>query len=276
MTRFSQRVGERAPFNSGLEDASQNLRVATWNKLHELLLPTSQDQWRAYQRRASRIWDFLGWATDEVSIHAFDARRTLKAYWFDKSDWHEFFDLFEFGVILIASEMGAHRAGFFEIFNVVLEEQGCAYRFIAEELAPITNPIEMSEVSTAAESSIASVAQHIRAALSLLPPNAELSPRNSVKESISAVEAALKHLTNNPSADLTSALSAFERRYGPMHPALRGGLVKLYGYTSDEKGIRHALVDEAVAITVDDARFMLVTCSAFANYLVALASRKSA
>ena len=53
----------------------------------------------------------------------------------------------------------------------------------------------------------------------------------------------------------------------PMHAALRQALEKLYGYTSDEKGVRHALLDEA---TVDeaDARFMMVACSAFVTYLI--------
>jgi hypothetical protein len=39
-----------------------------------------------------------------------------------------------------------------------------------------------------------------------------------------------------------------------------------------EKGICHALVDEMADVTIDDAQFMLVVCSAYANYLVALSS----
>ena len=47
----------------------------------------------------------------------------------------------------------------------------CAYRFIAEEIAPVTNPAEMTEVEKAAECSIAPVAQDIADALGLLSPN---------------------------------------------------------------------------------------------------------
>jgi len=43
----------------------------------------------------------------------------------------------------------------------------------------------------------------------------------------------------------------------------------LYGYTSDSGGIRHALSDEDVTPTFEDAKFMLVSCSAFINYLKA-------
>jgi hypothetical protein len=116
------------------------------------------------------------------------------------------------------------------------------------------------------------VAEHIRSSLSLLPPNANPSPRNSIKEAISAVEAALKELTGQPGATLGEGLKLFESRYGPLHESIRRGLDKLYAYTNGPDGIRHALVDDAADVTVDDARFMVVTCSAFANYLVALAA----
>jgi hypothetical protein len=40
----------------------------------------------------------------------------------------------------------------------------------------------------------------------------------------------------------------------------------LYGFTSDGQGIRHALKD-MVQPEPEDARFFLVACSAFVNYL---------
>jgi hypothetical protein len=106
----------------------------------------------------------------------------------------------------------------------------------------------------------------------LLPPNIRANPRASIKESVSAVEAALQHLTNNPSATLNAGLAAFEARYGPFHPSLRQGLVKLYGYVTDERGVQPALVDEPIFVSSDDARFMLVSCSAFTNYLLTLSA----
>jgi len=44
----------------------------------------------------------------------------------------------------------------------------------------------------------------------------------------------------------------------------------MYGYTSDADGIRHKLLDEAT-IDFEDAKFMLVSCSAFVNLLRARA-----
>ena len=49
-----------------------------------------------------------------------------------------------------------------------------------------------------------------------------------------------------------------------LHPALKNAFSNLYGYTSDEAGIRHALM-EAKVVSFDDAKFFLVACSAFVN-----------
>ena len=51
-----------------------------------------------------------------------------------------------------------------------------------------------------------------------------------------------------------------------LHPALRAAFGNLYGYTSDEGGIRHALMESKV-VSFDDAKFFLVVCSAFVNFV---------
>ena len=53
------------------------------------------------------------------------------------------------------------------------------------------------------------------------------------------------------------------------HRALKEAFSKLYGYTSDENGIRHALLEEGAAdVDLDDAVFMFGACASFAAYLV--------
>ncbi|MGR6868629.1 AbiJ-NTD4 domain-containing protein, partial [Acinetobacter baumannii] len=52
-----------------------------------------------------------------------------------------------------------------------------------------------------------------------------------------------------------------------LHPAFKKALTSLYGYTSDSDGIRHALLDEST-ISYSDAKYMLVSCSAFINYVI--------
>jgi len=94
--------------------------------------------------------------------------------------------------------------------------------------------------------------------------------RNSLKEAISAVESISQVISGDPGATLGSALKALEKQ-ALIHPALKSSLSALYGYTSDANGIRHAMLEEPT-LTFTDAKFMLVACTAFVNYLVGKAS----
>jgi hypothetical protein len=97
--------------------------------------------------------------------------------------------------------------------------------------------------------------------------------RNSMKEAISAVEALCKIIAKKDKANLGPALDAVTAKV-KLYPKLLEGFKALYGYTSDEHGIRHALKDDGTP-EAEDAKFMLVTCSAFVNYLIEKA-RKNA
>ena len=49
---------------------------------------------------------------------------------------------------------------------------------------------------------------------------------------------------------------------------LKSGIDKLYIYTNDKRtGIRHAMMDDSELPTFEEAKFMLVLCSAFVNYI---------
>lgn len=53
-----------------------------------------------------------------------------------------------------------------------------------------------------------------------------------------------------------------------IHPALRTAFSNLYGYTSDAGGIRHAIL-ESDNVGFDEAKFFLVVCSTFTNFVQA-------
>ena len=89
----------------------------------------------------------------------------------------------------------------------------------------------------------------------------------SVRESIHAVESVARQLDPKAAKTLGPALDSLEKR-GALHPALKGAFSKLYGYTSNEQGVRHALLDRANAqVGRDEAVFMLGACAAFGSYL---------
>ena len=97
---------------------------------------------------------------------------------------------------------------------------------------------------------------------------------NSIKESISAIEAICKLISKNEKTDLGGALAIIEGQGKiNLHPALRRAFTNLYGYTCDADGIRHAFKDEKVNSDFDEAKFMLVSCSAFVNYLISKSAR---
>ena len=89
----------------------------------------------------------------------------------------------------------------------------------------------------------------------------------SVRESVNAIESVARSLDADASKTLEPALRSLERS-GRLHPALKEAFTKLYGYTSDEEGIRHALLDNPTSPAGrDEAVFMLGACASFASYL---------
>ena len=109
------------------------------------------------------------------------------------------------------------------------------------------------------------VSEHLARALQLLGDREQPDYRNSIKESISAVESMAKIVTKNDGATLGDALRVLEKN-DEIHPALRNGMSNLYGYTNDADGIRHAMLEQP-NLTAADAKYFLISCTAFVNYL---------
>lgn len=144
-----------------------------------------------------------------------------------------------------------------------------AYRFVDRQLVEINSKEEVIEIEEAIRNTeqFRPVKIHLETALALIADRKNPDYRNSVKESILAVEALAKIITENEKATLGQALKAIETTHN-VPSVLKEAFSKLYGYTSGEGGIRHALTETSVEITLSEARFMLVTCSAFVNYLL--------
>lgn len=153
--------------------------------------------------------------------------------------------------------------------NSILEEEKSGYRLLQGKFINITNETEIEEISKATTSPYNPVNTHIQKALSLYSDRKQPDYENSIKESISAVEAMCCIITGmtGSSATLGSALRKLEDNGVIIHNALREAFSKMYGYTSDADGIRHGGIDFTNASS-EDAKYMLIVCSAFVNYLV--------
>lgn len=91
--------------------------------------------------------------------------------------------------------------------------------------------------------------------------------KNSIKESISAVES-ICIIIAGKGATLGDALKTLGNKHN-LNNQLKAAFEKLYSYTNSEGGIRHAEGMFESEVTFEEAKFMLVSCCAFVNYLIA-------
>ena len=269
MRKFSERKGIQ-PVSEiiQIDSMTAELRNSLWNVLHVSLwsragfvagyygtppsiLPFGEHLWSNYFK-------------DPIDSCPYEGHKILKIIrnYFFSCKWHEVYDFLEF----IVSAFETPTLGLARSLNVVLERELSGYRFSAGYLADVTSQEEIEEIEEAArDSRFAGVSAHIDRALELYADRENPDFRNSIKESISAVESIARVVSGNDKATLGDALNAIDKS-GRLHPALSKGFLKLYGYTSDEQGIRHAMLDEP-NLTAADARYFLVSCSSFVNYL---------
>ncbi len=157
---------------------------------------------------------------------------------------------------------------FIELLNSHFERLHFAYRVVDKQIVEITSKEEIVSIETALQDSTDNIRMHLSKALELYAkrPNGDYS--NSIKESISAVEAFCRAKTGENS--LGKALNRLEKDNIIFPNVLKTAFDKLYTYTNQEEtGIRHALMDSKGEYipSEDEALFMLVSCSAFVNYL---------
>lgn len=187
----------------------------------------------------------------------------LRDYFF-KCKWYEVYDFVEF--VANAHPNEQRNSAFQKGVNTFLEREVAGYRFIDGQIVQITAEEEIESVESALTGGKRSpVTEHLKRAVELLSDRRVPDYRNSVKESISAVEALVKATCSADKGTLGDLLKHLSRKH-PIHPALEAAFAKLYGYTSDAKGIRHALV-EVDSVNFEEAKFMLVACSGFVNYV---------
>lgn len=143
-----------------------------------------------------------------------------------------------------------------------------AYRFIDNQLVAIGSDQQATVFLDAIGR--AEAAGELAARQHLVSAGKELAQGNwagSVRESIHAVEAMVVKLAPEKNT-LGAALSMLEKE-GHVHGGLKNAFSALYGWSSDEEGVRHALVfKNAASVDETDALFMLGACSSFVSYLV--------
>lgn len=271
--KFSERLGYK-PLREQLqiESIDTELKNSLWSIYLETFLKKMQN-WSRQPELGSfcrALWfQFFKLPLDTLSIYGDNTVREesifqyLRNYFFDKQrQWYDIYDLIEFSVQFASKD-------FIETTNDILEREKSAYRFVNGQIVQITSKTEISEMEEAISSTdkYKPVNTHLNSSLKFLADKQNPDYRNSIKESISAVESMCNIFTKNDKATLGDTLNKLEKD-GHLHPALKKAFSALYGYTSDEGGIRHALIEDSRKIDFHEAKFMLVTCSSFINFLL--------
>ena len=280
---FSERYGHKKVREIvQIESIDEPLRNALWSLLkihvwdHGHALPDmyggnylSSDSNRELRELCRRLWlNYFKKPLDSLDRLWSEVLSQLRSYFFD-CEWYEVYDFIEF----VANNYQRYMfsEAFLKSCNAVLEKEMSAYRFIDGLISQITEQEQLDEIEKALEESRGPVHTHLRRALELLSNREAPDYRNSIKESVSAVES-LVGIVLGSKGTLGQLIKKLEDEIN-LHPALKAAFSSLYGYTSDEGGIRHALM-ETENIRFEDAKFFLVVCSAFINFVESKVTEK--
>ena len=284
--RFSERYGYKKIRDIvQIDSIDEPLRNALWSLLKifvwDQVRPSSASIYTGYYLSSrenegisalcKRLWfSYFQTPLDQLDDEWNEVYKQLRKYFFE-CDWYEAYDFVEF----IANNYERHqfKDNFVGAINNALEKEVSAYRFVNGVISRITEQEEIGEIEQALQTALGPVRTHLRRALELLSSRESPDHRNSIKESISAVESLAAIATGAEKGTLGQLIKKLEDEIH-LHPALRTAFSSLYGYTSDEGGIRHALM-ESENVHFEDSKFFLVVCSAFVNFVEAKIAKPS-
>jgi len=272
---FSQRYGY-TKIRQELQEESMdsNLRNSLWNAVYKCLEHTSVCLYEEiicdFFKDTLVVKDPVFELMEEMTQKHNDIKtRFLKLEWFKVYDFIEFF---------INAEYFKERKSEFKILlksikkdiNNSLEREFSAYRLVYNIIVKITDENEISAIEHALSiknGKFKPIKIHLEASLQKLSDKKNPDYRNSIKESISAIEACCRILTGENT--LGKALDKLDKNGIKLNAQLKKAFDKLYAYTNNKSsGIRHAIIEEGNEPDFEDAKYMLTSCSAFVNYLI--------
>ena len=273
---FSQAQGhEELPGPLQLEELPSEARTHIWNVFYLFIDATKGSAYPDFPD----VWVAGGW---EEILHA-------KHLWHDNlplDEWDNSFEHHRTSLRRSIETLTFNQV--FDLTQFVLRHPKCPPGFIDEmkrafalsrlaytideaeppTIIPAVTDVEgrtvVESMQTLRRAGLDGSAAHLRKAAECINGN---DWAGSIRESIHAVESVARQLDPKASNDLGPALASLEKR-GALHPALKEAFTKLYGYTSNEQGVRHAMLDKSSAnVGMDEAVFMLGACASFSSYL---------
>ena len=274
---FGERVGAVSTLALKNDEVPQSLRNAVWN----LSAPLFQQRHYGQMPPIVHAGEFLkrmaldkSWLLPDPDYRyrPDEAERQLRTLLTDpnKSAWHEVYEYLE-SFYRWANSKTLNQSTWEASVDAVLFQHRSLYRFTNHLLAEIASEEESVAVEQAAQlgGKYTHAAEHIGKALTLFAARPEPDYENVAKEAASAVESALA-AANGHDQDMKDAATEFSSKFG-VHPALMKSASNLFGYASDRDGVRHGKTGAGDAVTQEEALLVLVSASAWVNFVAAKA-----
>lgn len=276
---FSKRYGFEPvdiPFQS--DNIDHILRTELWNAFY-LYIYCKLENADNYSKEIYRslhqaLWvDFFQKALDDFPDYDYQFSNFVRQH-IEKGTWYKVYEFFEFVFRNIEDGYTYQNLEFEDYVNSKLRANNSAYTLTGNKFIPVTNEAEINELkqtqSSAEQHGLTGIQEHFNSAIELLSKKPKPDFRNSIKESISMVEV-ISRIIEPTENTLGKALNKLDK-HQKISGTLKAGFEKLYAYTNDKNGIRHALMHEPT-VDFEDAKFFLIACSSFTNYLIEKAKK---
>lgn len=278
---FSKRYGyEPVEIPFQVDDIDHILRTELWNAFYIFIYRRIESA-ESYSKGTFRslhkvLWvHFFKKALDDFPRYDFEFSNFIRQH-IERGIWYKVYELFEFVFRNIADGHTYQYLEFQDYVNTKLRENNSAYTLSGNKFIPITNQAEINELKQTQRSAenhgLTGIQEHLNSAIELLSQKPKPDFRNSIKESISMVEA-ISRIIEPKENTLGKALNKLDKNQ-KISGTLKAGFEKLYAYTNDKNGIRHALMDDQT-VDFEDAKFFLIACSSFTNYLIEKARKEN-
>jgi hypothetical protein len=262
---FAQRYGfepTEIPFQ--VDSMNDGLRVDLWNSFYLFIyssLEKTQYGHDTFRRIYKQAWlHFFRKPFDDFPGKDYLLSELVRDH-IEKASWYKVYEFFEFIFKNIQQGEEYSVNDFISYVDNILKLNHSAYRIVNNKFIPITNDTEVNEIKAVREAAktfgLSGIQEHLNSSLDLISKKPKPDLRNSIKESISMVEVICRIIEPNENT-LGKALNKIENK----------------GTINRKNGIRHALMDDE-NLGLEDAKFFLVSCSAFTNYLIEKANKEN-
>ena len=190
---FSERLGYKPLKTIQYEEVNETLRNRIWNLFYLNDIQAGGIVSKRFTGSLSgeptvedKVIDKLGFTLNVSDMKVENKKLIFLKDYISKCLWCEVYDFVEAHIASLDEEDKEDRI---IKYNNLFEAEKSGYRFLNGELTPITNQNELLTIDEASSTPYDSVNQHLKKALLCFSDRKQPDYENTIKESISAVEA---------------------------------------------------------------------------------------